>query len=223
MPMSAQPAKPLLLILAELRNLAARGATGVFNIATDDGRFASIRVRGGEIESVTYRAKHNDAAIRLLAEAHSGRASFVAMPLRAPPAGLQITPISAPLRDWLLGKSDLDLAALNRAAQTAASRSPATAVNGRQTTAPRPPAGAPHPLVPDDGRAAPTRRRVIEQVAARYLGPIATLVCEDVLADCSNVEEALDRLASHLVSLDEVQQFLNDAHIALRTVDEHSA
>jgi len=219
--MSAQPAKPLLLILAELRNLAARGVTGVFNIATDDGRFASIRVRSGEIESVTYRAKHNDAAIRLLAEAHSGRASFVAMLLRAPPPGLQITPISAPLRDWLLGKSDLDLAALERAAQNAARRSPPTGANG-QTSAPpppRPPAMPSRPLLAGDGRGAPTRRRVIEQIAARYLGPIATLVCEDVLADCSDAEEALERLASHLVSLDEVQQFLNDARAALREVD----
>jgi len=219
--MSAPPAKPLLLILAELRNLAGRGATGVFNIATDDGRFASIRVRSGDIESVTYRAKHNDAAIRLLAEAHSGRASFVAMPLRAPPPGLHLTPISAPLRDWLLGKSDLDLSALNRAAQNAASRSPPASVDGQSSAAPPPrPSAAPsRPLQPGDGRGAPTRRRVIERIAARYLGPIATLVCDDVLADCGDVQEALERLASHLVSLDEVQQFLNDARAALREVD----
>ena len=219
--MSAPSVKPLLLILAELRNLAGRGVTGVFNIATDDGRFASIRVRSGDIESVTYRAKHNDAAIRLLAEAHSGRASFVAMPLRAPPPGLHITPISAPLRDWLLGKSDLDMAALNRAAQNAGSRSPPTGVNG-QSGAPlqtRPPVAPSRPLPPVDGHGAPTRRRVIEQIAARYLGPIATLVCEDVLADCSDVEEALQRLASHLVSLDEVQQFLNDARAALHELE----
>jgi len=216
--MSAQPAKPLLLILAELRNLAARGSTGVFNVATEDGRFASIRMRGGDVESVTYRAKHNDAAIRLLAEAQSGHASFVAMPLRAAPPGLSITPISAPLRDWLLGKSDIEPATPSRTTQSPAGRSPAAPVNGHPAA---PIAVRARPAAPPDmsPAGAPTRRRVIEQVAARYLGPIAALVCEDVLADCSSAEEALERIASHLVSLDEVQQFLNDARSALRGVD----
>ena len=181
--------KPLGTVLRELTGLAQQRYSGVLNIATNEGRFASIRLRGGRIEEVSYKAKYNDDAIRLLALATQGRARFEQVRL-TPGIGRHAILSEALLR-WML--------------------SGFVGAAPEVTHTPMPPRT--NGAVPLGVRLA--HRAAVQQVALTFLGPFASLACEEAFADGNDIDSALQRIASNLIEDAEAERFVAEARAAL--------
>ncbi len=179
--------RPLSVVIGELRALAAHGATGMLLIVTEDNRFASISLHNGQIREVSFRRSYNDEAVELLSRAAQVRARFQ-------PGGVPISRHPAP--------SD---AAIRRL------------LGGGENppAAPMPPAAVAHSSGAGGVERAALQRRIIEEVAMTYFGPIATLLCEEALSDSADIDQALRQIAANLSAQGEAGRFLADARASL--------
>jgi hypothetical protein len=179
--------RPLIVVIGELRALAAHGATGILLIVTEDNRFASISLHNGQIREISFRRSYNDEALALLSRVAQVRARFQpgGVPISRHPA-----PSDAAIR-WLLG------------------------IDENQQAAPMPPAAAAHSSAVGGMERAALQRRIIEEVAMTYFGPIATLLCEEALSDSADIDQALRQIAANLSGQGEAARFLADARASL--------
>lgn len=181
----ANETQPLATVLGELRALIGRKATGFLFIVTEDNHSASIRLRDGHIDEVNFRNRFNDDAVQFLAQVTGARARFQPGPV----SPSKRPPLGESAMQWLLGRRDNPGAAPAPSAATSAS-----------------------------AEAAPTLaqlRPAIEKVALNYLGPIASLLCEEAFAGTDDVEQALRHIALNLPERDEADRFINEARAAL--------
>ncbi len=188
---------PLIEVLRELRSLAAKKSSGFFFVVTEENHSCIIRLYGGQIEEVVFRMLRNDEAVQRLSMVTAARARFQVDP--ASNVGNKGT-LSADSRQWLLGGFESDL-----------SGQPAPAV-ASTTASSAPP--------PSTGGSGPTmgQRKVIDDVALRYFGPIASMLCEEAFESGGELQQLLEQLAKNLSSADETQRFLKDVRAALAKV-----
>lgn len=181
--------RPLSVVIGELRALVAQGATGILLIVTEDNRFASISLQNGQIREISFRRSCNDEAVELLSRVPRLRARFQAggVPTSRHPA-----PSDAVIRR-LLG------------------------VDEDQQLAPMPPSAAARSSGIGGVDRAALQRRIIEEVAMTYFGPIATLLCEEALSSSADTDQALRQIATNLTGQGEAARFLAEARASLAT------
>jgi hypothetical protein len=182
----ASEIRPLGAVLRELRTLAGQKASGFLFIVTEDNHSASIRLRGGHIEEVSFRNRHNDEAVQLLAKVSGARARFQPGPV----SPSRRVPLGEGALNWLL-RGNVD----QQAAPTKPNRPNASEIENTD-----------QPQI---------QRQVIEKIALSYFGPIATLLCEEALSGSHDIEQALHQIASNLTQRDEADQFVAEVIAAL--------
>ncbi len=181
--------RPLIEILRDLKALALQKASGFFFVVTEDNHSCTIRLRSGQIEDVVFSRHRSDEAVQLLAKVPAGRARFQADPTAAGAARVTLGEASL---SWLMGGFEKGAAT---AAGTPAARATAANVNVQGLS--------------DEQRA------TIERIALDYLGPIATLLCDEALGVPGSIDRALVQIASNLPARDQEDQFLAEARAAL--------
>ncbi|HEX6832989.1 MAG TPA: hypothetical protein VF132_05595 [Rudaea sp.] len=186
--------KPLAAVMAELAALLKARASGVMYVVTDDGRFAQMRLRGGQLDEVSFKAKFNDEAIRLLAQVATAKSRFEQVFLT--PGAARHAPVSAEALQWMLGGF------------AGAGPGDAAAPLARHTPTPQPaPAVAGGLRLP--------QRAAIEQVALTYLGPFASILCEEAFAGSTDIDKSLQQIASNCTDPAEAARFLAEARAAI--------
>lgn len=179
--------RPLIEILRDLKALALKKASGFFFVVTEDNHSCTIRLRSGQIEDVVFSRHRSDEAVQLLAAVPAGRARF-----QADPSGTGTPKISlseASLR-WLMGGFEIG-----------------TGSGGNATPAAAAPART--------GTVADNQRETIEKVTLDYLGPIASVLCDEAFEGGGNLERVLVQIASNLPNRDEEDRFLVEVRKAL--------
>jgi hypothetical protein len=184
--------RPLAAVMADLAALIKGRASGVQYIVTDDGRFASVRLRAGVVEEIGFKAKFNDEAIRLLAQVGSARSRFEQVFLT--PTKSKHAPISADVLRRLLDGSQ----------QSPAPAAPVAKYNTPVSGTPAVPRGV-----------LPMQREAIEKIALTYLGPFASLVCEESLSAAADIERGLLQIATNMADEAEAARFLAEARAAI--------
>ena len=178
--------RPLREILRELGPLLQQKASGYFFIVTDDNHSCTIRLRGGQIDEVSFSRQRNDEAVQLLSQVSAARARF--QPIAIAASGSR-QPLGASAQQWLLGGFESDLSMAASATGMAANAS----------------------VVQPDGR----RRGIVEKIALNYFGPIASLLCDEAFAAAADEAQVLQQIASNLPSQDESRRFIAEARAAL--------
>lgn len=182
--------RPLIEILRDLKTLALQKASGFFFVVTEDNHSCTIRLRSGQIEDVVFSRHRSDEAVQLLAKVPAGRARFQADPAAA---GAPRVSLGEASLNWLMGGFE----------KGSAASAPATA---------RPAAQAANVNV--QGLSA-EQRATIERIALNYLGPIASLLCDEALEVPGSIDRALVQIASNLPARDQEDKFLAEARTAL--------
>ena len=189
--------KPLAAVMSDLAALVKQRASGVQYVVTDDGRFAQLRLRNGRVEEISFKAKFSDEAILLLSQISTAKSRFEQVTLT--PGTSKHAPISEEMLNWMLGGF--------------ASPAPASApVVKSINTPPATPVQTPPP-----GLRLP-QRAAIEQIALTYLGPFASIVCEEALSGSTDIERSLIQIASNLSDREETARFLTEVRAALAKI-----
>ena len=190
----ASEMRPLRTVMREVMALVAQKATGALLIVTEDNRFASIRLRAGKIDEVSFKNRYNDEGVHLLSQVHALRARFqpgVAPPSKHPPIG------EAAMR-WLLGGFESQLPGAAHAPShptTSSSTTPNSITSGVGGT---------------DQRS--LRREIVEHVALNYLGPIAGLLCDEAFSDGESIDHALRQIAANMTEPGEADRFVAEVY-----------
>ena len=175
--------RPLSAVTQDLKVLVGQKASGIMFIVTEDDRAAWVRLLDGRIEEVRFRNRYNDEAVQLLSQVRSMRARFQPQPSAALPSKHPALGESA-IR-WLLGdREDEQFAAPSPPPPTPSTSS--SAVGADQSAA---------------------QWQIVEKIALSYFGPIATLLCEEALANSKDVHEAVHQIAANLSGPDEARRF----------------
>ena len=181
--------RPLNAVLAELKALVESRSSGFLFLVTDDNHAASIRLRNGNIEEVSFSNRHNDEAVNLLAGAKAARARFQPSVMAAIPS--KYGPMSAQSIQWLLGEH---------------LPSEPVGAGADSVTA---------PTVQTGQGASNAQREIVEKVALTFFGPIAALLCDEAFGAARDVEHALQQIAVNLPDRSEADRFLAEARSAV--------
>src|SRR5579859_360819 len=176
---------PLRLVLRDLVALTRKRATGVFCIVTEDSRFASIKLREGQVLEVMYRSQFNERAIEQLAQVRAARATFQVGAVGTLRHGV---PGEAAVA-WLLGGFE------NQVNVALSPPSPA-AINGSIDS---------------------VQKRVIEEIATSYLGPIANVVCDEVFEGRHDLDGIIREIGANIGDAEETARFAAAVRAALNT------
>jgi hypothetical protein len=179
--------RPLVDVLRELGALVHKRVSGYFFIATESNQSSTILLRNGHVDEVTFSRYRSDEAVRQLALVSAARARFQPGNIDA---SAKRTPLGEAALQWLLGGFEKDVAA----------------------QAPIIVASAPAAPASSDPEA---RRKVVEHVALTYLGPIATLLCDEAFSSSDDMEQVLRDIASNLATPEESQRFMDEARARL--------
>ena len=184
--------RPLIEILRDLKALSLQKASGFFFVVSEDNHSCTIRLHGGQVEDVVFSRHRGDEAVKLLARVPAGRARFQADPARSRPVQVTLGPASLA---WLGG--------------------------GFERQVPEVPAPSPAPARTEASAHADVasldaaQREILGRIALDYFGPIAGLLCEEVLGRPGSIDRALVELASNLPARDQEDAFLDEARRAL--------
>ncbi|MGO1072671.1 hypothetical protein [Lysobacter sp. CA199] len=191
--------RPLVQVLREVKSLAQKRASGFAYIVTEDNHSCIIRLHNGQVQEVVYRMLRNEEAVQRLSMVAAAKVRFENSGISAMPPGR--APLSDSTVEWLLGGFEQDLA---------------------QHAAPPPPAALPTPsgggaaTAPPAAMVNPRVRQAIEQIALNYLGPIASMLCDEAFAAAGgDPNRVIAQLAGQLYSQQEAQRFTEEARKAL--------
>ncbi|HEX7817064.1 hypothetical protein [Dyella sp.] len=193
----ANDARSLTEILRELKALAVKKSSGFFFIATTDNHSCTIRMHAGTIEDVIYSRSRGDDAVQLLSHTQGGRGRFQPDPGSI---GGGRSKLSQTAQNWLLGGFETGPLAgeddpVQPVVQPAVSRADAAPVAG---------------VI-----ASPRQRRVIQEAALHYLGPIASIICDEAFESAVDIDGVIDIVAGNLGSADEGLRFRREVRAAL--------
>lgn len=179
--------RPLIDVLRELQMLVQKKMSGHFFIATESNHSSMILLRNGHVDEVTFSRYRSDEAVKQLAGVSAARARF--QPGKVDKSAAR-TPLGEAALQWLLGGFESDAAMSPRAA----------------------PAAAPAPAPVTDTAA---RRAIVEKITLAYLGPIATLICDEAFADSTDLDRVLQQIGSNLSTPEESRRFMDEVRAAL--------
>ncbi len=183
--MTQETYTPFADLVGELKTVCDEGRTGVFFVATKANRSAQLMIDEGRIVYVYFFNKRGADALKLMTEIIAGRFRFQEGSINAAPMEL---PPTSEILAYLL-----------------------TAAEGRNPTEPGPEskvkteqAGSGFALTSD-------QKSILEEVLAVYIGPMAAIICEDHLDSVTDLESAINALASEIPSSDQVSGFMDEA------------
>jgi len=169
---------PLAEVIATLENLSAEGETGTLFVGTNENKFAQIAIDKGRIVFVMFGGKRGKEAISLFCKQKAGRYNFKAKAL--PPMTDPLPP-----NDQVL--------TLFRGNSPAA---PSAA--GKQAPRPQPEQG---------GTITAEILSVLQEELAKFVGPVAALICSDHCAIGAPMNAAIEALAAEIGNSTEIQAF----------------
>ena len=181
--------RPLIEVLRELQKLVQKKMSGHFFIATESNHSSMILLRNGHVDEVTFSRYRSDEAVKQLANVSAARARF--QPGRVDTSAAR-TPLGEAALQWLLGGFESD-----------------AGMRQRVVSAPAP-APAPAPITD-----AAARREIVEKVTLTYLGPIASLICDEAFAASDDLDKVLQQIGSNLATPEESRRFMQEVRAAL--------
>lgn len=180
---SEQSYNSLQALVGELASLCKEGASGTVFIATDDNRLVRMTLDGGEIRFISFQNKRGAAALNLMPQIKQGRLRFEEGVISGTPSA-DLPPTADTLRFLA-----------NPASSAAPSSPAATAATNRGSSA-----------ITDKDRA------VIETVLADYIGPMASIVCDEHLSGAQDLQTALKKLAAEIQDPLQAEKFIADVN-----------
>jgi Domain of unknown function (DUF4388) len=187
---------PFSEILKQLDLLCKQKATGTLSLTTSANRSAQVAIENGEVVFLFYSGKMGEAALAAMATIDSGRFRFQENTL---PSRRMTLPATA----TLLARLRSGAAATSG---TAAAPSGSAATGGGSGPAVTP---AVSTTAPSQGGSGLTeeQKQTFERCLAEHIGPMAAIICEDLLRGALNVEQALDALAAEVPTPAAAEQF----------------
>jgi hypothetical protein len=183
--------RPLNAVLHELKTLVEGKSSGFLFLVADDGQAASIRLRNGNIEEVSFNNRHSDEAVQLLMKVGGARARFQPSVMAAIPS--KHPPLSAASIEWLFGGHEEMSAPATTSAQTSdAASAPSVGADQRDRLRP-----------------------IVEKIALTYFGPIAALLCEEAFDEPGDIGHTLIQIARNLPERAEADRFLYEVRAAI--------
>ena len=180
--------RPRARMLAALVNLHENERDGTLFLSTDQNHMATVTLQGGEIVALQYRNKRGERALAPLSriEQTSYRFDSQFYMFRPQP--------DLPPTDVILQR----LGAVK-------------AVQPQPAAPPSAESRAASPL-----RLSSERKRIIQTTLAKFVGPLASVACQQVFAQASTLEDALSALAEQMPERSSAEQFLDEVAKALR-------
>ncbi|WCE03433.1 hypothetical protein [Pseudoxanthomonas sp. JBR18] len=183
---------PLIQVLRELRSLTAKKASGFFFVVTEENHSCIIRLHGGQIDEVVFRMLRGDEAVQRLSMVNAARGRFQVDPASKSSGKAALSEDSL---QWLLGGFEQALSRTQAAPVAAAVAAPAG--------------------MPAGGAPSEAQRKLIENIALQYFGPIAGMLCDEAFETPAPLASQLEQLASNLSSPDETKGFLQEVRAGL--------
>lgn len=175
---------PLAQIIAELDSLCQAGRTGVLRITTDNNHTAQFGLEAGRIVSARYRIKRGQEALDLMKRVQAGQYSFE--------EGKSVNNEEA-----TLPSSEEIFAQLGHAAASAPASAPAAPSVAAPSAAPTSAAG----------EFSTAAKIAFEDALAEHIGPMASIVCRKVLAQASDIGEAIEMMKAKIPDPERAEQF----------------
>ena len=180
--------EPFANLVAKLRRFSQEQRTGIAFLRPGGGRIISLGFTKGEIVSVSLQGKNVEDALPLLMGISEGRLDFVE---NLPSSTTTPLPSTKTLLTRLSEQSE------------AGGLSPSSSVVGV-------PQG--QVAVRLDG----ARRTQLNEILAEYIGPMASIICENVLAEGQDLQAAIAALAERIPDPKSAQRFVDEAHLRFR-------
>ncbi len=177
---------PFADIVLELEKLCDEGKTGVMSVVTPKNKSAQIMLSKGTIVFVYFFNKRGKDALSLMMEMEAGRFRFQEGAITAKPMNL---PPTQEILQYLLSGAK-----------------PSEVINVRPTTLPEVAAGP-----ASGGTLTLEQRDKLEYALSKYIGPMATIICEDSLDGVGDVRAAIEALAIEIPNSSKADQFRRDA------------
>ncbi len=188
-------------LMTELQRLTKEGQTGAVMLFSADNRMAQINLVDGQIAFVFFRSKRGLDALPLIREIGKARMSFrpgvtpsIRVPL--PPTAELLRYLSTPGTPLPSAGASDGMAEPTARPKPTASAAPVPTPTPARTPAPTPNRGSPPPAALGGDAAA--HAEALETMLAEYLGPIAGLVCGEVLARDLGLDDAIEALAAEI-------------------------
>lgn len=183
--MNQESYTPFADIVVELKKLCDAGKTGVLFVATKKNKSAQIMLDGGTIVFVYFFTKRGKDALSLMMEIEAGRFRFQEGKITAKPMNLPPTP---EILEYLMsGAKPSEVVNLTPAQSDTRS------------------------TVPPERQLSLEDRDNLEFMLSKYIGPMAAIICEDTLDSVSDLEAAVEALASEIPEATKAEEFRTDA------------
>jgi len=167
--------QPIGDLMADLRSLVAKKATGTYCLVTDENHFAMVLIQNGAVLDISYKRQHNEKALDLLRTVNMAKASF--------------KPGALPEKNRVKPAADTVEALLNGGFEA-------------QPVVPsRPAAGG------AAGNMSEEQRASIMELAASYMGPFASVVCDEAFSNSTAIEKVVDEIASNIPDDSDADRF----------------
>lgn len=173
-------------IVVELKKLCDAGKTGVLFLATRKNKSAQIMLDGGNIVFVYFFNRRGVEALTLMLEIEAGRFRFQEGSITAKPMDL---PPTADILQNLMNGAGMDAVSATTTSTTASAQ-----ISDQVASS----------LSPD-------HRRELEDALAKYIGPMASIICDDHLDSATDLHAAIDALASEIPAAEKAAQFKAEA------------
>ena len=182
---------PLQQIVQVLRALCEEERTGVLRIITDNNHTAQFGLEAGRIAAIRYRIKRGLDALGLVKQIRAGQCSFE----EGQNAGNEAAALPSNEEIFAqLGQAAAAAPTQPSAANAAPSAEPATPV------APVAPSDAPFEF-------STAAKIAFEDALAEHIGPMASIVCRNVLAQASGIGEAIEMMKAKIPDPERAEQF----------------
>ncbi len=224
MPITPRPTDqlPLADLVLELRSLCQQGANGTAFITTDSRAIAQVCLEDGQIVFVLFQNKRGAEALELMKQIKSGRLRFEEG---------SIPSFRTPLPTWEIVLSDLiggvpaADAPLSRRPDPISKRpDPISKRPDPISKRPDPISRRPDPVSqrPDPKDDMPLNkglgpfqarvRAILEATLMEYIGPMASLVCDEKLPKATDLESAIEILATEIPDAEQAVRFMHEVY-----------
>lgn len=183
--MNQEEFTPFPEIVSELERLCREKRTGVLFLATKANRSAQIMLDEGEIVFLYFFNKRGREALQLMAEISAGRFRFQEGSIIAKRMDL---PSTADILRFLAGQEVDDKQQTGTGGKSAGSQKGIRASGGIVALT-------------------DAQRSLLEESLASFIGPMASIICEEHLDTVSDVVAAVEALAAEIPSENQAAQF----------------
>ncbi len=169
-------------IVDEIQRLCDRKTTGSLFITTSSNRSAQMMFDSGRIVYIYCSNKRGSDAVQMMSSIDSGKFRFQEGPV---PAQSENLPPTSEILKTLIG----------------------FAQGAKADSAPADSTDSGKPSVAPVESLTAKQKSVLEDCLAEYIGPMASIICEDHFETAHSVESAMQALQAEIPSVDQAKQF----------------